>query len=78
MKHNAQEYLDVLVTLELAARFAEKYYMPVNAAIRHSWSAIRPRVSNTLNRSIFDGLTDQQYPVGALCMLRRQLDEELS
>lgn len=74
-RYNEEEYLDALVTLELAARLAEKDKRPVNRAIKACWSAIRCRVRNDLNRKIFDGVSRQLLPHGALCMLRRQLDE---
>lgn len=74
-KYDADEYLDALVTLELAAVLAQKEKRPVNGAIRQCWSAIKSRVKNRLNRQIFDGVDKQFMPHGALCMLRRQLDE---
>lgn len=73
-RYNEDEYLDALVTLELSAKFAMKERRPVNGAIRSCWRAIRPRVTNEVNRKIFDGLSGQPMPHGALCMLRRQLD----
>lgn len=77
-KYDADEYLDALVTLELAAVVAQKEKRPVNGAIRRCWSAIKGRVQNQLNRQIFDGVAKQFMPHGALCMLRRQLDEAVS
>ncbi len=74
-RYDEEEYLDALVTLELAVRLAEKDKRPVNKAIKACWSSIRCRVQNDLNRKIFDGLARQLLPHGALCMLRRQLDE---
>lgn len=74
-RYNEEEYLDALVTLELAARLAEKDKRPVNRAIKACWATIRCRVQNDLNRKIFDGVSRQLLPYGALCMLRRQLDE---
>ena len=77
-KYDAAEYIDVLVTLELAVRFAELYGEKTNRTLRQSWNAIRGRVANTFNRNIFDGITRQQLPIGALRMVRRQLDEAVS
>ena len=74
-KYDEREYLDALVTIELAAKLAEMDQRPVNKAIRACWCAIRCRVNNDLNRKIFDGVARQFMPHGALCMLRRQLDE---
>lgn len=72
-RYACEQYLDALVTIELAARIAMLDRRPVNRAIRSCWSAIRPRIDNKLNRKIFDGMVSQFMPHGALCMLRRQL-----
>lgn len=74
-RYDESQYLDALVTLELAAKFAQHERRPINGSIRSCWSAIRPRVTNELNRRIFDGMAKQFMPHGALCMLRRQLDD---
>lgn len=74
-KYDEREYLDALVTIELAAKLAEMDKRHVNKAIRACWSAIRCRINNDLNRKIFDGVAKQFMPHGALCMLRHQLDE---
>lgn len=74
-KYNESEYLDALVTLELSAKFAMLERLPVNGSIKACWQSIRPRVTNDINRKIFDGVSRQAMPHGALCMLRRQLDE---
>lgn len=77
-RYACEQYLDALVTVELAARVAMLDRRPVNRAIRSCWSAIRPRIDNKLNRQIFDGMATQFMPHGALCMLRRQLDTAIS
>lgn len=77
-RYACEQYLDALVTVELAARIAMLDRRPVNRAIRSCWSAIRPRIDNKLNRQIFDGMATQFMPHGALCMLRRQLDTAIS
>lgn len=77
-RYDAEEYLDALVTLELAAKLAQRDKRPVNSVIRACWCTVRPRVTNELNRRIFDGMAKQFMPHGALCMLRRQLDEVAS
>ena len=73
-----EQYLDALVTVELAAKLAMIEGRQVNKSIRACWSAIRPRIDNKLNRQIFDGMANQFMPHGALCMLRRQLDKAIS
>lgn len=77
-RYACEQYLDALVTVELAARVAMLDRRPVNRSIRACWSAIRPRIDNKLNRQIFDGMAAQFMPHGALCMLRRQLDTAIS
>lgn len=77
-RYACEQYLDALVKVEIAARLAMIDRRPVNRAIRSCWSAIRPRIDNKLNRQIFDGMATQFMPHGALCMLRRQLDEAIS
>lgn len=76
-RYACEQYLDALITVELAARIAMLDRRPVNRAIRSCWSAIRPRIDNKLNRQIFDGMAMQFMPHGALCMLRRQLDKAI-
>lgn len=77
-RYACEQYLDALVTVELAAKLAMIDRRPVNRAIRSCWSAIRPRIDNKLNRQILDGMANQFMPHGALCMLRRQLDKAIS
>lgn len=74
-KYACEEYLDALVTIELAVAVARREGRPVNTAIRACWTKLRQRITNGLNRDIFDGLAKQMLPHGALCMLRRRLDE---
>ncbi|EOW2397055.1 hypothetical protein ACNY4R_002394 [Cronobacter sakazakii] len=69
-----EEYLDALVTVELAAKLAQKDGRKINAAIRATVSALLPRLSDRKVRVIFTGLARQPFPDGALKMLRRQLD----
>ncbi|WP_105634318.1 DUF7740 domain-containing protein [Cronobacter dublinensis] len=69
-----EEYLDALVTVELAAKLAQKDGRKINAAIRATVSALLPRLMDRKVRGIFTGLARQPFPDGALKMLRRQLD----
>ncbi|EMR9403221.1 hypothetical protein WKN98_001625 [Escherichia coli] len=69
-----EEYLDALVTVELAAKLAQKDGRKINAAIRATVSALLPRLNDRKVRGIFTGLARQPFPDGALKMLRRQLD----
>ena len=77
-RYACEQYLDALVTIELATKFAMMESRQVNKSIRACWSAIRPRIDNKLNRKIFDGMVSQFMPHGALCMLRRQLNTAIS
>lgn len=45
-RYDAEEYLDALVTLELAAKLAQRDKRPVNSVIRACWYTVRPRVTN--------------------------------
>lgn len=74
MQEQFEEYYDTLMTLELAVHLAEREKRPVNTTIRNCWHSVSKRVANAQNRSIFTGLCKQQFPLGALRMLRRHLD----
>ncbi|EOI3576206.1 hypothetical protein ACMS05_000944 [Cronobacter turicensis] len=69
-----EEYLDALVTVELAAKLAQKDGRKINSTIRAAVGALLPRLSDRKVRGIFTGLARQPFPDGALKMLRRQLD----
>jgi len=69
-----EEYYQTLMSLELAVHMAERDSRPVNRTIRDSWSEMSKRVTHPQNRAIFTGICKQQFPLGALRMLRRQLD----
>ena len=77
-RYACEQYLDAIVTIELAAKLAMMESRQVNKSIRACWAAMRPRIDNKLNRQIFDGVVSQFMPHGALCMLRRQLDTAIS
>nr|DAM64878.1 MAG TPA: hypothetical protein [Caudoviricetes sp.] len=69
-----EQYLDALVTVELAVKFASLEGRKVNATIRETVNRILPKLTDQKIRLIFIGLTKQPFPDGALKMLRRQLD----
>lgn len=69
-----EQYLDALVTVELAVEFAKRDKRKINQTIRACWAAVRPRITETQVIKIFDGLCKQPFPDGALKMLRRQLE----
>jgi len=70
----ALEYLSTLVTVELAA---EIHKDRPNSAIKRTVVRLLPRMEFARVRSIFIGVTRQAFPVGSLCMLRRELEELL-
>ena len=68
----ALEYLNVLVTVELAA---EIHRNKPNAAIRKTVARLLPRMNHPRVKAIMVGLARQAYPSGCLLMLRRELEE---
>lgn len=68
----ALEYLNVLVTVELAA---EIHRNKPNTAIRKTVARLLPRMSHPRVKAIMVGLAKQAFPLGCLCMLRRDLEE---
>lgn len=67
----ALEYLNVLVTVELAA---EIHRDKPNTAIRKTVARLLPRMSHPRVKAIMVGLARQAYPSGCLLMLRRELE----
>ena len=68
----ALEYLNVLVTVELAA---EIHRNKPNTAIRKTVARLLPRMNHPRVKAIMVGLAKQAFPLGCLCMLRRDLEE---
>ena len=66
------EYLSVLVTVELAA---EIHRDKPNTAIRKTVARLLPRMNHQRVKAIMVGLARQSFPLGCLCMLRRDLEE---
>lgn len=67
----ALEYLNVLVTVELAA---EIHRDKPNTAIRKTVARLLPRMNHPRVKAIMVGLARQAYPSGCLLMLRRELE----
>lgn len=74
MQTQAEQYLDALVSLELAAICARLDGRPISAAIRATSSALQRRITDSKILLILRGLASQTFPAGALAMMRRQLD----
>ena len=68
----ALEYLNVLVTVELAA---EIHRNKPNTAIRKTVARLLPRMNHPRVKAIMVGLARQVYPSGCLLMLRREVEE---
>ena len=68
----ALEYLNALVTVELAA---EIHRDKPNTAIRKTVARLLPRMNHPRVKAIMVGLARQAYPSGCLLMLRRELEE---
>lgn len=66
------EYLSTLVTVELAA---EIHRNKPNTAIRKTVARLLPRMNHPRVKAIMVGLAKQAFPLGCLCMLRRDLEE---
>lgn len=67
----ALEYLNVLVTVELAA---EIHRNKPNTAIRKTVARLLPRMNHPRVKAIMVGLARQAYPSGCLLMLRREVE----
>ena len=67
----ALEYLNVLVTVELAA---EIHRNKPNTAIRKTVARLLPRMNHPRVKAIMVGLAKQAYPSGCLLMLRREVE----
>ncbi len=70
--YESLEYLNVLVTVELAA---EIHRNKPNTAIRKTVARLLPRMNHPRVKAIMVGLARQSFPLGCLCMLRRDLEE---
>ena len=69
----AREYLSNLLTLELCKEFHERD--KPNTAIRKTVARLLPRMNHPRVKAIMVGLAKQAFPLGCLCMLRRDLEE---
>ena len=65
-------YLSMLVTVELAA---EIHRNKPNTAIRKTVARLLPRMNHPRVKAVMVGLAKQAFPLGCLCMLRRDLEE---
>ena len=68
----ALEYLSTLVTVELAA---EIHRNKPNTAIRKTVARLLPRMNHPRVKAIMVGLAKHAFPLGCLCMRRRDREE---
>lgn len=76
--HPFVEYVDSLITCELALLVAIKYKEPVNKVIRNCALSISQRCTNANNSKLFLGVSKSDCPALMIYQLRTMLDEELS
>lgn len=71
----AEEWLDVIVTMELSVAMAKLYGDKSNKTLRACCLALSQRVQDDNIRQILIAVAKQMYPEGALAMIRRRMDE---
>jgi|GEM_PF-5551127 len=74
MVDRAEEYLDALVSMELAAILAEMDHRPIGESIRTCCQYLLARINDRQVRTVIAGVQASSFPPGALYRLRRHLD----
>lgn len=69
--NQAREYMDALVTMELCAKLNDR----PNSALKACCKSIHSRLTDAKVKAIINGVGRQMFPVGAVAMLRRNLDD---
>lgn len=72
------EYVDALVTVELALAMAVKYKEPVNKPVAQCARLVAMRCKDLANRQLFLGVSKDEYPAVLVYQFRTMLDEEIS
>jgi len=72
------EYLDSLVSCELAMMMAIKYKEPVDSAVKRCAAIVSARCTNEKNKQVFSRLSNDNLPAVTIYQFRTMLDEELS
>ena len=72
------EYLDALVTCEIAMQMARKYKEPVNKVVASVAKTISKRCTDKQNRNVFLGLSKSEFPAAMLYQFRTMFDEAIS
>lgn len=73
----AREYCDFLVTCEIAVALARQDNRPENKTLRECIKVLLKRSEHKEVKLIFKGIKKANYPVGALCKMRREFNEVL-
>lgn len=72
------EYVDALVTVELALAMARKYKEPVNKPVAQCARLVAMRCKDLANRQLFLGVSKSECPGVMVNMMRITFDEMIS
>lgn len=76
--HPMEEYINALVTCELAMMMAITYKEPVDKAIRGCALIASSKCTNWNNKMVFLGVSKSELPAAMVYHFRTMLDEQLS
>ena len=69
------EYVDALVTVELALSMARKYKEPVNQPVAQCARLVAMRCKDLANRHLFLGVSKDENPALSIYQMRTMFDE---
>lgn len=72
------EYIDALITCELAMLMACKHKEPVDEAVRKCAFIVANKCTNWNNRMVFIGVSKSELPSVVIYQFRTMLDEKIS
>lgn len=72
------EYVDAMVTCEIAMQMAFKYKEPVNKIVAATARRVSMRCADKQNRNVFLGLSQSEFPATLLYQFRTMFDEAIS
>lgn len=76
--HPMEEYINALVTCELAMMIARKYKEPVNKAVSHCAKVQSKKCTDSRNAKVFLGVSKSESSAMMIYQFRTMLDEEPS
>ncbi len=76
--HPTEEYLNTLVTCELAMMMALKYKEPVDEAVQRCALVVSRKCIHWNNKMVFLGVSKSELPAAMVYHFRTMLDEQLS